>query len=258
MRHVTLSGRHRSPCVVITPESLPSKNQLKLAGDRIRRRMTGAFVLDGEQAATDTALVNQWRVAHTDALVKTRQLLGTVVSDALELDSSRDVVVQRLKTYKSVVRKLVRDRTRLAEIDDIAGCRAVLPNIRDVELVRIDLERRARRMAIERVRDYNATPHAGGYRALHLCCRRDGFKVEIQLRTFNQHEWAKMVEEWDDLLGLDIKHENAPAPVLTYFREWANYWRRIDSGVQHSDTDATLLNSATAGIRRWLAEEVRS
>jgi hypothetical protein len=58
--------------VSVDPPSLPSKSQLKAAGDRIRRRFRGELVLDGYQAAEDSLLVKTWRVSHTPVLNKTR------------------------------------------------------------------------------------------------------------------------------------------------------------------------------------------
>lgn len=146
---------------------------------------------------------------HSSSLAKTRNGLGTCVKRSLGRDSQAGLVVQRLKRYDSIVAKLVRDKARLSEIQDIAGCRAVLPDLRTVGVVAACIEG-ARKMTVEGVRDYNENPHAGGYRALHLWCRRDDFKVEVQLRTGRQQQWAELVEEWDTTLGTDIKHELAP------------------------------------------------
>jgi ppGpp synthetase/RelA/SpoT-type nucleotidyltranferase len=233
---------------------LPSKSQLKNAGDRLRKRVTGVLELDGEQAAVDALLVKRWRSAHSGALAKTRVGLGLIVMKIQGKDSQAGLVTQRLKRFESIVAKLVRDKSRLAEMEDIAGCRAVLPDVDTVTVVHQQLEG-ARKLDISRIRDYNILPHAGGYRALHLWCQRDGFKVEVQLRTSKQQEWAETVEEWDSGLGLDIKHDRAPDVVLTYFRELANFYCQLDSGMADSDVDTSSLGEATAAVRDWLAGE---
>lgn len=161
--------------------------------------------LDDDQATADSILVDNWRLAHSTALAKTRVGLGVIVARVLNQDSPAELVGQRLKRFESIVAKLIRDRTRLGEMEDIAGCRSVLPKL---ELVR--------------VRDYNECPHPGGYRALHLWCRRDGFKVEIQLRT--TQDWAEAIEQWDTALSSDLKHEQGPEELLTFFRELVNYY----------------------------------
>jgi ppGpp synthetase/RelA/SpoT-type nucleotidyltranferase len=158
------------------PPSLPSKSQLKNAGDRIRRRFRGELVLDGYQAAEDSLLIENWRVAHSPVLNKTRSGLAAIVARVLGRRSSAGVVTQRLKRYESIVAKVIRDQTRLGEIEDVAGCRGVLPDLDAVRRVHERLVERTRKLELVRVRDYNELPHPGGYRALHLWCRRDRFQ----------------------------------------------------------------------------------
>lgn len=241
----------RGPQVQTPPIELPSKSQLKKAGDRIRHRATGTLELDGEQAAADAQLVKGWRSAHSGALLKTRVGLGTVISREWQRSTPAGLVTQRLKRYESIVAKLVRARTRLGEMEDIAGCRAILPSLPAAERVHAQLAG-ARKLDVVQVKDYNSSPHQGGYHALHLWCTRDNFKVEVQLRTPRQQEWAELVEEWDSVLGLDLKHEIGPDVVLEYFRELADYYFRLDSGVAHSDIDTAPLTAAHLALRTWL------
>lgn len=250
-----LTAVERSTDVSASLPVLPSKNQLKTAGDRIRRRVTGALELDGEQAAVDAQLIKTWRSAHSGALTTTRNGLGLIVRRTLGLESQAGLVTQRLKRFESIVSKLVRAKTRLGEMEDIAGCRAVLPSLIVVREVETQLAG-ARKLDVIDVRDYNNRPHLGGYRALHLWCRRDGFKVEVQLRTALQQEWAERIEEWDKLLGLDLKHERAPEVVLLFFRELANYYRHIDAGMAPSMVEASALQRARTSVRAWLTREV--
>jgi ppGpp synthetase/RelA/SpoT-type nucleotidyltranferase len=111
---------------------------------------------------------------------------------------------------------------------------------------------RAGKLELVRVRDYNELPHRGGYRALHLWCRRDGLKVEIQLRTSRQHDWAEAVEECDAWLGMDLKHEQGPDELLVFFRELADYHNRLDRGVTPSELDVSALRAARSAVRAWL------
>lgn len=211
---------------------------------------------EGEQAAADIALVKGWRSAHSNALTITRNGLGVIVMRTLGLNSQAGLVTQRLKRFDSIVEKLIRTKPRLAEIEDIAGCRSVLPTLSLVHEVHRHVAEAARKLEIVQVKDYIKDPHAGGYRALHLWCRRDGFKVEIQLRTAAQQDWAERVEAWDKILGLDVKHERAPDVVLEFFRQLADYYYQLDSGVAHSMVDVSALRAATTAVKEWLAGEV--
>jgi ppGpp synthetase/RelA/SpoT-type nucleotidyltranferase len=161
--------------------------------------------------------------------------------------------MQRLKRYESIVAKVIRDQTRLGEIEDVAGCRSVLPDLDAIERVHERLLAQAGKLELVRVRDYNEMPHSGGYRALHLWCRRDGFKVEIQLRTARQHDWAKLVERLDKSRRLDLKHERGPDELLAFFRELANYHCQRDRGVTHSELDVSGLHAAGMAAEAWLA-----
>jgi ppGpp synthetase/RelA/SpoT-type nucleotidyltranferase len=239
--------------VSVDPPSLPSKSQLKAAGDRIRRRFRGELVLDGYQSAEDSLLVKTWRVAHTPVLNKTRVGLGATVARVLGRASTAKLVSQRLKRYDSIVAKLIRAQTRLGEIEDIAGCRGVLPDLDAVRRVHERLVERTSKLELVRVRDYNEMPHPGGYRALHLWCRRDDFKVEIQLRTARQQDWAESVERLDKSHRLDLKHEKGPDELLVFFRELANYYGQRDCGVAHSEVDVSGLHDAGVAAEAWLA-----
>jgi ppGpp synthetase/RelA/SpoT-type nucleotidyltranferase len=222
----------------------------------MRKRVTGdIFDLDGEQAAEDALVVKRWRSAHSSALTTNRVGLGTIVMRVLDRESQAGLVTQRLKRFESIVAKLVRDKPRLGEIEDIAGCRAILPGRLVVEQVWQQLDR-AHKLEILQVRNYNESPHAGGYRALHLWCRRDDFKVEVQLRTAYQQQWAELVEEWDSALGMDLKHEKAPDVVLTYFRELADYFSLLDKDVADSHIDKSALRAARTALDTWAAREV--
>src|SRR6266704_1936073 len=66
---------------------------------------------------------------------------------------------------------------RLTQIQDIAGCRIVTPDI---------IDRRD-------------TP-SHGYRAVHVIVRHSGKLVEIQVRTALQHLWAELSEKLADLI----------------------------------------------------------
>jgi hypothetical protein len=69
-------------------------------------------------------------------------------------------------------------------VQDIAGCRAILP---DQDAAYRVLERsRHHKSRVLRVDDHVADPKPSGYRAIHAVVERDGAPVEIQLRTLRQ------------------------------------------------------------------------
>lgn len=233
---------------------LPSKNQVNQAGHRLRKRTDlETFSLSGQQDIADAEVVQAWRAAHADALTKTRIGLGGAVVTVLGVDRPRELVSQRLKTYRRIVEKLVRSKGRLAEMEDIAGCRAVLPDMEAVRAVQERVTNNTRKLEVETVRDYTKQPRSGGYRAVHLWCRRDSRKVEVQLRTDRQDRWARTVELWDDRLGTDLKHEDAAEPVIRYFMLVSEHLWRADCRMSVSET--AELERAERDLRTYIGLE---
>ncbi len=127
--------------------------------------------------------------------------------------SPRALIAQRLKRLPAILAKLKRfDKMKLSQMQDIGGCRAILPSVSLVEkLDRAYEKAAARRQAhqperIERY-DYLSKPKADGYRGIHLVykyhtrlrkySKHDGLRIELQLRSQLQHEWATAVETVD-------------------------------------------------------------
>lgn len=125
-------------------------------------------------------------------------------------------VGQRLKRENQIMDKLTRHPTmRLSTMQDIGGCRCVLPN---QEKVRELVDRVDRAWNVVDRDDYVARPTKHGYRATHLVVLRDDRLVEIQLRTPQQHEWAVAVERTGNRLRMPLKFGRGDADLLRYFQ----------------------------------------
>ncbi len=158
------------------------------------------------------------------------QPLGEVVA-ALRGLAGGAPVTYRLKRFETTVEKLRRLTSDLSRIEDIAGCRVVLPTMREqhelLGLIRRDLE-------IVRERDYQAEPR-GGYRALHVVIRSQGKAVEVQLRTELEEQWANAVERLGERLDPEIKYGGGPpginqllGAVSTFFGNFDKTEERIN------------------------------
>jgi len=114
-----------------------------------------------------------------------------------------------LKRFETTVEKLRRFKSRLSSIEDIAGCRVVLPTIGEkhhlAELV-------TQEWSTVRTRDYQTKPR-DGYRALHVVVRAHGRPVEVQLRTELEDRWANTAEALADVVDPEIKYGGGPALV---------------------------------------------
>lgn len=130
---------------------------------------------------------------------------------------------QRLKRLAQIVNKLARHSgMKLARMQDIGGCRAVLANAEEVERI---AERIRDHWSPVGTADYREDPRDSGYRALHLIVKKEDRQisgdqrlVEIQLRTENEHRWAEAVARTGSRLGYALQDGDGPPELLLYFR----------------------------------------
>ena len=115
-------------------------------------------------------------------------------------------ITSRAKTIDTLGDKLRRDRgMALPSIQDIAGVRV------DASMTLTQQMHVAQAIAelfdhgARAVKDLRSAPHSG-YRALHVWLRLRG-RVEVQVRTVFQSEWANAYESIADLLGREIRYD---------------------------------------------------
>jgi ppGpp synthetase/RelA/SpoT-type nucleotidyltranferase len=173
--------------------------------------------------AYDQALevINNWRAVHSYPLQTIKMALKR---RAQRIDPAA-VVAQRLKRLASIRLKLkvsleAGRHPNLSQMQDIGGCRAVM---RTVDQVR-RLEKAFREAAAKnpdrgpqfsKTYDYIAAPKSSGYRSVHLVYRfrsrspkhscYNGQRIEIQLRSLQQHYWATAVEIYSTFSGEALK-----------------------------------------------------
>lgn len=122
-------------------------------------------------------------------------------------ETTGHAATSRVKTDKTIIDKLIRDKTRLSTMHDIAGVRVIA----EVTL------REQRDLANELLGTFGGaqlvdrmTEPRFGYRALHVIARHDGFPVEIQVRTTLQHLWAEALEKMSDIWGRGVRYGEIP------------------------------------------------
>lgn len=118
------------------------------------------------------------------------------------------VMVRSGKTTQTIISKLNREHTRLHTMQDIAGCRLTVPNVKEQDAVR---DRILAAFPAAKVSDFRDKPRHG-YRAIHIIVS-DPRPFEIQLRTEVQNSWAQLSEKLADQVGADIKYGGGPANV---------------------------------------------
>ncbi len=106
------------------------------------------------------------------------------------------------KSTKSIVEKLQRESIRLSQMQDIAGCRLVVPGIAEQERAVTRLRGLFESVAVIDRR----TKSSHGYRAVHLIVKLKGLPIEIQIRTALQHAWAEYSEKLADVVDPAVKY----------------------------------------------------
>ena len=170
-------------------------------------------------------VVNNWRASHSVPLNAVRaNLRNHVVAESGE----EALIAQRLKRLSSIEAKLRRSHhMQLARMQDVGGCRAVLPSTGSVRNVVRRFERSRTNHELLRRYDYMTQPRASGYRGVHLVygyrTKREkntvynGMRIEIQLRSRLQHAWATAVETVDTFSGQALKSSEGSEDWLRLF-----------------------------------------
>lgn len=139
------------------------------------------------------------------------------------------------KSTVAIVEKLKRETIRLSQIQDIAGCRVLVPNIfvqnslvRDLNLL----------LDLPEIDDKRENP-TNGYRAVHVIAKHAGRPVEIQVRTFTQHAWAEMSEKLADALGQSIKYGRGVPWAVEFLSELSRLTKKLEN-YQFQKADAQI------------------
>ena len=195
---------------------------------RTRVNAAGAALVDPASSRNALrrarAIVNNWRAAHSLPLDRVRSELQARVSPFGE----EALVAQRLKRLSSIDAKLGRFRNmHLARMQDVGGCRAVLPSVDDVRRVARSYADRPSGHRVIHTDDYLTHPRASGYRGIHLVSRFQpdeeeeavyaGMRIEIQLRSRLQHAWAAAVETVGTFSGQVLKASEGDEGWLRFF-----------------------------------------
>jgi putative GTP pyrophosphokinase len=183
-----------------------TRSQVKNAGKILKERDLHS---DEEIAEAENALT-YWRTIH-----------GKVISDfykivlsEVEKINKEAYVVKRLKRSPSIIGKLKRNpNTQLTTMQDIAGIRAIMKNLNEVELLRESLKKYAQIHEFKAYDNYITNPKESGYRSIHLIYRykdegnleTNGLLIEIQIRSSLQHSWATAVETFSTFKGANLK-----------------------------------------------------
>lgn len=220
--------------IVTHPDGL-SKGQINRAGELLRAWRVGECMFDEAEVGAALDVLEAFRRRFSTTQVLARVRIGAETMARRRVPAVE--VVQRTKRAERIIGKLAREPSmQLSRMEDVVGCRLVVPTLGDLREVVARLEDRWAD-DIVRVRDYVVEPKATGYRGYHLVVRRDDLPVEVQVRTRNQHYWAVSVEGEEVRTGAPLKDGRGPEGVLRSFRAAAAALAEVDAGLITSEAE---------------------
>lgn len=195
-----------------------NKKQINAAGKKISTND-----ISEQEKRQYLDVIDNWRAAHAFPMNTFAINLRHQVEDI-----EGAIVVQRLKRLETIIGKIQRyPEMALYRMQDIAGCRVILPTIEQVYAVKKKLQSSRIRHELHNEKDYIAIPNPDtGYRGIHLIYRYksdkrtdyNGMQVEIQLRTHLQHIWATAVETVGKFTDNELKFNSGSKDWLEFFK----------------------------------------
>jgi|SRR5208282_696288 len=152
------------------------------------------------------------------------------------------------KSTASIIDKLRRESIRLTQMQDIAGCRIVVPDItRQDHVVTIIKDY----FDNVRVVDRRENP-SYGYRAVHLIIKCSGKIIEVQVRTSLQHLWAEISEKISDKDPM-VKYGGGNKKIVAFLDRLSKLFYNTDLN-EYKAAALTLENNLPQELRRGFEE----
>ena len=197
-----------------------SRNKINISGKALLAGPDTGFPY------TDAGLVvDDWRRLH---MVPLEELVSEVTRLLADAGVSAAFSSHRLKRMTSIVAKLRHNPGMgLGGLQDIGGARFVfedMTSLRQAQKV-VAAARFSHFVPDREPYDYVQTPKESGYRSIHFAYKYvsdytdyDGLRVELQLRTRLQHDWAMAVETAELISRSSLKASLGDQNWLEFFK----------------------------------------
>lgn len=179
--------------------STHTNGEYRRLGDRIRQNPDNV-------SPEDLMMLQDLRVTYKEPLAI---IFKEIEKMAIKAD--RDCIcTYRVKRIESIISKLKRlPQMQLQRAEDIAGMRCIMTTEANVYKLFENLKKKESKLPFEikSVHDYIETPKETGYKSIHVNVqlRNDSRRIEIQIRSIQQHNWATLVEITDQIFGIKLK-----------------------------------------------------
>jgi ppGpp synthetase/RelA/SpoT-type nucleotidyltranferase len=198
----------------------------------------GAALASGSASDIDYQIIDNWRDAHDYPLNIFQAGLRKRAKDT----DGKILVAQRKKRLFSIGEKLKHSTMRLSAMQDIGGCRAVMYDIQEVNNLVESYENSDIKHKLFEKNDYIDQPKPSGYRGIHLVYKYAGnkteyhnLKIEIQIRTLNQHAWATAVETVDVFTSQALKSNRGT-------KEWKRFFQLMGTAIAYKESGNPVPN----------------
>ncbi|MBR4338229.1 MAG: RelA/SpoT domain-containing protein [Bacteroidaceae bacterium] len=196
---------------------------------RNRINIAGKSLLAGPETGfpyTDASLVvDDWRRLHMAPL---EELVGEVTRLLAQAGVAAAFSSHRLKRMTSIVAKLRHNPGMgLGGLQDIGGARFVFEDTRSLLIAQQVIANASFEHFVADRDPYNyvAQPKESGYRSIHFVYKYvsdnadyDGLRVELQIRTRLQHDWAMAVETAELISKSSLKASLGDENWLEFFK----------------------------------------
>ena len=184
-----------------------TKTQIDRLGDRLRK----GILIDQDLRALD-----EYRRSFGEAY----EYVVRIIRERLKLEPTG----RPAKSTGSIIEKLRRESIRLSQVQDIAGCRVVVPDVKEQDNVVSQLCSSFPGASVVDRRDNPSF----GYRAIHVIPCVDGKLIEIQVRSSLQHLWAELSERISDVLDPGIKYGVGDPKILEILVTNSEWLRNVE------------------------------
>lgn len=167
-------------------------------------------------------------------------------------------IAQRLKRKPQIVRKLNRLSVRLTQLQDVGGCRIIVPTNKDVDHIFQFLKEKSATEAefnIIKTTDYREKGRDDtGYRSLHVILERDKVNLELQIRSRTQHYWAESIERTSVIYGHYLKEKEGAQEVIDYFKHLSDVFYEIESGREPSPAQKIQIDALRQSCEKIISD----